>query len=316
MLAYPKGKTGVANKLGYITTAGQDEYFYGWRKSINEELQTQIPEPESPAQLIRSAMRYAVIGGHRWRPLLLISTYEATTPSGGSAVLHAACAIELIHCCTIIIDDLPCVDDNTDLRRGMPPCHAVYGDAVTIYASHLLYAEAERLAGENAARLKADEKSFRNHLATLRERLVAVQELELNLSRGVLAPTDAALLKFYELKSSPFTSAVWMACTLAGLRGHVFESLLAYAKNLGMAYQLTDDILDAEGEPSIMGKPVGKDRAKINYVTQRGVTYAKELARHFQCEAEKALSMVPGDVEMLRALLLNLIKPVLKPMII
>lgn len=282
-----------------------------WRDLIEKRLQVCVPAPEEKAQLVRGAMRHATEDGHRWRPLLLLSAYEACAAKDGAEAVDAACAIELIHCCTIILDDLPCIDDNAGLRRGRTPCHIVYGEAVTIYASHLLYALAERLACENAARLRVDEMVIWRHLGQLRERLVGVQELELNLSQREYPPTDAVLDRFYELKSAPFISAAWLAATLGKVKEQERINLCKFAELLGKAYQLADDILDAEGEPAKMGKPAGKDRGKINYVTRDGIFRAKELMLMHLASADRMLAAIAGDTDSLRSLLYQIVTPLL-----
>src|SRR5713101_7609360 len=119
----------------------QDRYFQFWRNLIDAQLQEQVPKPADALHIANSAMNYAVTRGHRWRPLILTAAYEQSTGRKGLDILDAACAVELIHSCTIIVDDLPCVD-SADFRRGHATCHKMYGEAVTLYASHLLYAKA------------------------------------------------------------------------------------------------------------------------------------------------------------------------------
>lgn len=288
-----------------------EEHFRSLTSLIDQRLLVLVPPTENPTRLVDSAMSYALQGGHRWRPLLLMSTYEALTTKSGFEVIDAACAIEIAHCGTIILDDLPFIDNNTALRRGMPPCHVVHGEAVTVYASHLFYGLAERLCSENAIRLQADGKAIREQLAELRERLVEAQVLEINLNTHRVAANISSLTQFYELKSSLFVSAVWLAATLGKVPKDWRESLMKYAKYLGMAYQLADDILDAEGEPSKMGKPVGKDQDKVNYVTLAGVDQSRFLIREMLTAAEKMLEAAPGNTANLRSLMYSLVKPAL-----
>lgn len=126
-----------------MTIAGasrkRDNQFQNWQGVIEARLQELVPTPADSSQRVFAAMNYAVQGGHRWRPLFLILAYEEVGDRDGLEVIDAACAVELIHCCAIILDDLPFVDNNTSLRRGKQPCHLVYGQAETVYASHLLF---------------------------------------------------------------------------------------------------------------------------------------------------------------------------------
>jgi geranylgeranyl pyrophosphate synthase len=211
------------------SNADYETHFHLLRSAVEDRLQTHVPTPKQPTQLVDAAMHYAVESGHRWRPLLLISVYEAMTGRDGLEVVDAACAIEIIHCCTIILDDLPCVD-NAALRRGRPSCHIIHGEAITIYASHLLYALAEHLATRNAKHVNLKENFIRHHFYKLRRRLVEGQILELNLYRGSVLVDDAALLRLYSLKASPFTSATWLGAALGGGERETAKHLHEYGK--------------------------------------------------------------------------------------
>jgi geranylgeranyl pyrophosphate synthase len=292
-------------------TNNHDSYFQSWKSLVDAQLATKVPEPDDPNQFVHHAMHYAIKSGHRWRPLLLVSAYELTGKDA-TEVLDAACAIELIHSCTLMLDDLPSVD-NSAFRRGRPSCHMVYGEAATIYASHLLSAMAERLSHENAKSLKVDENLVWQHLAELRERLAETQVIEMNLSQGTIQPTDDTLTNFYELKSSPFVTAAWLAATLGKVEASTRDRLIKYAMHLGIAYQLTDDIADVNGEASEMGKPTGMDQSKVNFVTYYGVHQSKEMAKAYGVNGEKFLDLIPGDTATLRSLMHRTIGPVLSP---
>jgi geranylgeranyl diphosphate synthase type II len=254
-------------------------------------------------------MHYSAEVGHRWRPLVLFSSYNICANGSAFDVIDAACAIELIHCCTIILDDLPCVDD-APIRRNRLSCHKVYGEDVTIYASHLLYALAERLTCENAAKLLLNQEPFRKHLTQLRERLIEAQELELNLSRKNVTPCDDALIRLYELKSSPFVSAAWIGASLGGANEQERNTLSKYAMYLGMAYQLSDDISDVLGDSFLMGKPTGIDQGKVNYVTYSGIDRARELIKYLLLEAERILNQMNNDTSILSSLTGLVVKPI------
>lgn len=267
------------------------------RDLVARRLQVHLPVAEAPTQPVASAMHYAVEGGHRWRPLLLITTYEGLTFRDGLEVIDAACSIELVHCCTIILDDLPCVD-NADVRRGKPTCHKVYGEAVTIYSSHLLYALAERLALENARRLGLAESPIQSHFYELRQRLIDGQVLESNLNRGLAPADDASLSRLYELKASLFSSAMWLGGTFANQDGDTIERLWEYGRYLGMAYQVADDIADLTGNPEEMGKPTGADGGKVNFVTAAGLERAQSLLETYWQRATSSLQYLSGNVQL------------------
>lgn len=289
-------------------TKDHEAYFRLWKDRVNAELVIHVPAKNPATHLVSSAMRYAVQEGNRWRPLLLISAYELSTGRAPSEVLPSACAIELVHCCTLMLDDLPFVD-NAVLRRGGPACHVVFGEAATVYASHLLFSLAERIARENATTLGVSEEPVWDHLIKLREQLVAAQEIEINLTRGNLLPDEDIFARFYKMKCSPFISATWLAATLGGIELTTREALTQYAMYLGMAYQLADDIADVEGEPSEMGKSTGMDENKVNLVSAFGVNQAKERALLFVSKAKESLDSLPFETKILASLMNRIVGP-------
>jgi geranylgeranyl diphosphate synthase type II len=132
---------------------------------------------------------------------------------------------------------------------------------------------------------------------------VAAQVLEINLNRGAVAVSDTTLTKLYELKSGPFVLAAWLASALANIELRNQERLSRFAMYLGMAYQLTDDVSDAEGKAAEMGKLVGMDRGKINWVTHFGVGQSKALVQELLFKAEKILDKLPYNMLILRDLM-------------
>ncbi len=266
---------------------------------INTRLFEHVPPSKEPTWPVNAALHYAVEIGHRWRPLVLISAYEVSGGRDGADALDMACAIELIHCCTIILDDLPCVDD-ADLRRGRLTCHEMYGEAITIYASHLLYALAERLASANADYLGASEAYIRRHLYNLRQRLIDAQVQELNLSRKLIPADERTLTRLYELKASLFTSATWLAATSARRSKDFVDCICGFGKYLGMAYQLADDIADVVGNSEAMGKSTGVDTNKVNLVSYCGLDQANEILGSYWRQAIDCLNHLYCDIEPLR----------------
>ncbi len=240
-----------------------------WRTLIEDRLRTHIPAPTARTNAVSSAMHYATQGGHRWRPLLLMACYRAVTSRPVEEGLDAACAIEIVHCCTTIVDDLPFVDNATQ-RRGRPSCHIVYGQAATVYASHLLFAMAERLAVSNARQLVTDVEAIRSYFTRLRSDLIDAQVLETTLNEGMAPASRRNLKRLYELKGLPFAAAGWLGLSLGRADGRTCERFLLYAQRLGMAYQLADDLLDVIGNSRELGKSIHMDRGKVNLVTTAG----------------------------------------------
>lgn len=284
-----------------------DSYIRCWRKRLNARLTVLVPPPHDPLRRVQGAMNYAVQAGHRWRPLLLISIYEETTGNDGLAVIDAACAVEIIHSCTIVLDDLPFVDNNASIRRGAVPCHVVYGPAEVVYASHLLYALAERLSIENALRLGVDENGVRWQTTKAREDLIDAQIIEINLQKHSIPISKTSLGTLYELKSRLFTLAASLATTLGKVENNQRNALLRFAKSVGIAYQLKDDILDLEGTASEMGKPTGMDNGKVTMLSELGLHYSLGLIRKELFEAEQLLNFAIRNSSLVRGLIRRIV---------
>jgi len=284
-----------------VSQRQHQSYFHFWRSVIDANLQDCTPPPTDSTELVNAAMNYSVASGHRWRPLIAIAAYEMSSGRDGAEIIDAACAVELIHTCTIIVDDLPCVD-NASFRRGRLTCHRVYGEAVTVYSSHLLYAKAERLACENATKLGIDGLYIWNYLEQAREALVEAQVQELNLNSGNITANAQSLDKLYELKSYPFIIAGWLASVFARLDEQKQLALVLYSKYLGIAYQIIDDIQDTQGDPARMGKAVEMDRGRVNLARSAGVVEARSAAMNYIIRAKRCLNVFSEDISLLKKL--------------
>ncbi len=250
--------------------------------------------PSSGVEPLRlhGAMRYAVLGGgKRVRPLLV---YAACELSGGllDQADAAAAAVELIHAYSLIHDDLPCMDDD-DLRRGQPSCHRQFDEATALLAGDALQA----LSFEVVAEAKIEPLAAHLELMALFARACG--------SRGMAGGQAIDLasvgreLNVAELESMHVhkTGALIRAAVLMGaacggaLRPAERERLDHYAKAIGLAFQVVDDILDAEGTSASLGKTAGKDAAanKPTYVTALGLPAAKARAAELHAEAHAAL---------------------------
>ena len=215
------------------------------------------PEDLPPIELHR-AMRYAALGsGKRLRPLL---TYAAGHALGydGPELDAPACAVELIHAYSLVHDDLPAMDDDA-LRRGCPTCHIVFGEAMAILAGDALQALAfEILARGNTLR-GMQMLSALGH-ACGAEGMAGGQALDLTATGRVLS-----LAELEHMHACKTGALIRAAVRLGGLTAHADaraqEALDRYASAVGLAFQIRDDILDVEGESSVIGKTVGKDAA-------------------------------------------------------
>jgi geranylgeranyl diphosphate synthase, type II len=242
---------------------------------------------------LEEAMRYSLLaGGKRIRPVLSLATAEALGCPPGD-VLPLAAAIEMIHTYSLIHDDLPAMDDD-DLRRGKPTCHVAFGEDVAILAGDGLFAEALRLA-------LADQRGEpANVLAAVSEVVSAagVRGMVGGQYLDVVAAADTELRHLHELKTGALIAAsVGSVLALEGVNGPATMPFRRFAAELGVVFQIVDDILDVTGDEAEIGKPRGSDErhGKATYVSVHGLERAKELARESHRRAREALSEADGE---------------------
>lgn len=234
--------------------------------------------------LIHEAMHYALFnGGKRLRPILVLEGARLAGRNPEDVVL-TACAVEMIHCYSLVHDDLPAMDDD-DFRRGKPTCHKVYGDAVAILAGDALLTAAFELMAHNA---EVPGIMPQNVVKTIAEVAGAVG------SRGMIGGQiiDLAsegmdidynvLRQLHQLKTGElFKASLKAGAILGNMPEDKLKYLECFAYNFGLAFQIVDDILDVKGDQNIIGKPVGSDEKnkKTTYVTLFGIEKAMELAQ-------------------------------------
>jgi geranylgeranyl diphosphate synthase, type II len=238
---------------------------------------------------LEEAMRYSLLaGGKRIRPVLALATARAIGVEP-TTVLPLAAAIELIHTYSLIHDDLPAMDDD-ELRRGRPTCHVRFGEDVAILAGDALYAEAFRLLlgeqqGEPARVLAAARELA---AATGVDGMVGGQYLD--VAGTPATPEDLRTL--HGLKTGRLIGAsVGCVLLLAGCDGAAATAYRRYADELGVLFQIVDDILDVTGTDDALGKPHGSDErhGKRTYVTHYGVDGARRLAAECHAAARASL---------------------------
>jgi geranylgeranyl diphosphate synthase type II len=255
-----------------------------------------IPETEG----LDEAMRYSLMaGGKRIRPVLALATARSLGIEP-EAMLPAAGAIELIHTYSLIHDDLPAMDDD-DLRRGRPTSHVVFGENVAILAGDGLFAEALRLFAEQ------QEGPPSSVLAAMRELLAAtgvdgmVGGQYADVTQEELGAEQ--LRSLHALKTGRLIAAsVGVALTLAAPPGRETIPYRRFAEEVGVLFQIVDDILDVTGSDEELGKPHGSDErhGKLTYVSLFGLERARELAAEQHHKAHAALSVLSGDPRDLR----------------
>jgi geranylgeranyl diphosphate synthase type II len=250
---------------------------------------------------LEEAMRYSLLaGGKRIRPVLALATASALgrTPA---TVLPLATALELIHTYSLIHDDLPAMDDD-DLRRGRPTCHVKYGEAVAILAGDGLYAEAFRhlLHEQQGDPAKVLEAAAELAAATGVNGMVGGQYVDV---RNLVPDGEVTLRRLHELKTGRLIAAS-VECVLLLTSGATASTRLpdfrAFAAELGVLFQIVDDILDVTGTEDALGKPQGSDErhGKLTYVSQYGVDGARQMAADSHRNAREALSRVGGAAEL------------------
>ena len=254
-------------------------------------------------QGLAEAMRYSLLaGGKRIRPVLALATAEALGREPAE-LMPSAAAIELVHTYSLIHDDLPAMDDD-DLRRGMPTCHVVYGEDVAILAGDALFAEAVRLVCDEQGGGAAVQVGILRELsrATGVTGMVGGQYLDL---KGAGAGGADALAAMHALKTGRLMAvSVHVALVLAPPPPEQDRILRAFARELGLLFQIVDDILDVAGSEEELGKAVGADErmGKVTYTSLHGMDRARELAAESHARAMDLLGHLPGPVDDLAAI--------------
>ncbi len=259
-----------------------DNKYNEFVKIINDELKEIIPKKETSEKIIYEAMEYSILaGGKRIRPVLSLAVCEMLN-GDIKDVLPFACAIEMIHTYSLIHDDLPAMD-NDDLRRGKPTNHKVYGEAIAILAGDALLTYAFEFMTYNTLYVLCKE-NFESKIKAIHfiakssgfSGLIGGQVMDLEFENKTVSS------EMLEYMNKCKTGALIKAAVLApaiilGLDKNKMDCLDAYANSIGLAFQIKDDILDAESSFEVLGKKAGKDvnKGKATFVTLYGLNEAK-----------------------------------------
>ena len=273
---------------------------------VNDTL-AQMLQNYQPEETISKAMRYSLMaGGKRIRPVLCLAASEAVGGTQKDA-LRAACALEMVHTYSLIHDDLPAMD-NDDLRRGKPTCHVAFGEATAILAGDALLTLAfEILASvpyENVDQAGKWLQVTRIVAGAAGSRgMIQGQMLDIAAEGSLLSVGD--LESMHRLKTGALIEASLQCGALLAEADEAQKgSLRTYARNIGLAFQVADDILNVEGNPALMGKAVGTDQLneKNTYPSLLGLDASKQFAQKLIRQALQALEAFDNRAEPLRAL--------------
>ena len=256
------------------------------RMIVDEALRGFFPEPQGPSADVIRAMSYSLFaGGKRLRPILCLAGAEAVGGEGQDAI-PVACAIELIHTYSLIHDDLPVMDDD-DMRRGRPSNHKVFGEAVALLAGDALLTEAFRLMTHTDSTTRVKPHTLLNVIRLIStaagyKGMVGGQVVDVQSEGKEVAPSLVEFIHTYKT-GALIAASVTSGAILGGGEESQVDAITAYGQKTGLAFQISDDVLDIEGDSHKLGKDVGGDakKGKITYPAVLGLSRSKEIQREF-----------------------------------
>ena len=279
-----------------------DKLLKDYKATIESEIDRLYPSVDTSwYKEVIDASRYSLtLGGKRIRPIIML---EFCKLFGGDIqkVINFAVALEMIHTYSLIHDDLPCMD-NDDMRRGKPSCHIKFGEDIALLAGDTLLTESFKIAANSKAHdcLKIKAISILAERAGLHG-MIGGQVMDLSFEKN---KPDLDLLRTMYIKKTGclISAAAEIGAIIGGATDEEVAIAKNYAVNLGLAFQIIDDILDVTGDEAVLGKPIGSDNenGKTTFVTLLGLEKAKTVAKELTDEALGLLSMLSGDTTNLR----------------
>ncbi len=274
-------------------------------EAVNLVLERMLEMHDDPEAELIEAMRYSALdGGKRIRPFLTISSADLFNVKPERA-LRVAAAIEMVHCYSLIHDDLPAMDDD-DVRRGQPTCHIKFGEATAILAGDALLTKAFQVLAEDETHPDAHVRSelvLALSKAAGPEGMVGGQMLDL-----IAEESDLNMPEITRLQRMKTGMLIAVSCELGAILGKATEgakhALHAYAHDLGLAFQIADDLLDVEGDEKTVGKKTRKDQeaGKATFVSLLGVERAREQAQVLVDQACEHLDLFGEKADSLKSL--------------
>ena len=285
------------------------EKYEEYANFINNALDSCLATDNKPGAEIYNAMKYSLAaGGKRLRPVLALAVCEMLGGSR-SEILPFACAIELIHTYSLIHDDLPAMD-NDDYRRGMPSSHRVFGEAIAILAGVALLNKAYELMVSHMLKKEGDLRACARAMDVIAsgsgaDGMIRGQTLDVCYEGRELS--GEILEYMHRCKTGALIKAAVLAgACIGGASVPEYEALTRYAENIGLAFQIKDDIMDVSGDPDLMGKRSGKDAAagKNTYVSGYGLDKAVQMLDRSVSAAVESLGCFGAGAGFLRDLAL------------
>jgi farnesyl diphosphate synthase len=274
-------------------------------REVDAVLDALLPVHNDREARLMDAVRYATLsGGKRIRPFLVTSS-AAIFGATPAKALRVASAVEMVHCYSLIHDDLPAMDDD-DLRRGMPTCHVKFDEATAILAGDALLARAFEVIAEPATH---PDPRVRSDLVVELARAAGADGMVGGQMLDLLAEGDSfEIAEITRLQRMKTGALIAVSCEAGAILGKASDSarhaLRAYAHDLGLAFQIVDDLLDVEGDPAQVGKRTQKDRGagKATFVSVLGVERARAQSTMLANQAIEHLDCFSLEAEPLRAL--------------
>ena len=260
-----------------------------YQNIVNKELEKYIKKEKCPEEILNNSMEYSLMaGGKRLRPILAIATYKLFKHDY-EKIMPYAVALEMVHNFSLIHDDLPGID-NDDFRHGKPTNHKQFNEATAILAGDGLLTNAFIVISNDLKESKPEELSNKiqvfNEFANSIDRMIAGEYIDTEFEGKQI--TEQLLEYIHINKTGAFLRySVRMGAILANANQDELDKLTKYSENIGLAFQIKDDILSEEGEEAVLGKPVGNDKemGKCTYVSKYGLQGAKDILEKITNEA-------------------------------
>ena len=286
-----------------------DGDFAAWMGEVQARMETALsrllPAAQQRPARLHEAMRYATLeGGKRVRPLLAFAAGE-TAGASAERLEIAAAAVEMIHAYSLVHDDLPCMDDDV-LRRGKPTTHVEYDQATALLVGDALQSLAFQLLSENvlAENPRTQLEMVKTLAAAAGSRgMAGGQQIDLEATGRALSVPELELMHIHKT-GALIRAAVLLGASCGEVKENELKMLDRYAKAVGLAFQVVDDVLDTDGTTATLGKTAGKDQkqGKPTYVSAMGLAPARQLAQDLRQEAHTALEGFGAKAQRLKQL--------------